>query len=329
VTYNPFANRWTTIATPPAIWYKGGVFVGSEPVAAFGGGRFLLVSPATGRAITWNSTTGRWAKVHPLPALGAVSASWTGRAFLVATARQVHVNVGIARVFALAGNQWTTLPSLPQPHPGRIAAAVLTTSGGSVYALASDALWHTNPNDQYVSGSVRLLRLAHSSWIPIFLGGAGVPISQLTVAGVGGAVLAAGSACPGLGACMVENGAAALLWPGRRPAVVRLLPRPGVPFPQDFAAGGHAVVVVYSDGIGGLLGHKDPPPGSSMIYDIGARRWLVGPSAPAGVVRLISAGSFWTPGGVVTLSLFNQGLPGGPAVPASGRVGGWLLRPGG
>ena len=65
-------------------------------------------------------------------------------------------------------------------------------------------------------------------------------------------IVAAGSACPGLGACLEENGAAALLWPGRRTAVVRLLPRQGVPYPQDFAAGGHAVVVVYSDGIGGL-----------------------------------------------------------------------------
>ena len=143
----------TEIARPPTIWHKGGVFVGSEPVAAFGGGRFLLVSPSTGKAIAWKSSTGRWATAHPLPALGAVSASWTGHAFLVATAQQLRVNVGIARVFALASSRWTTLASLPQPRLGRIAEAVPTASGGSVYALVSDAVWHTNPNDQYVSGS--------------------------------------------------------------------------------------------------------------------------------------------------------------------------------
>jgi len=294
-------------------------------VAAFGGGRFLLVSPSTGKAIAWNSSAGRWAKVHPLPALGAVSATWTGRGFVVATARQLRVNVGIARVFALAGSRWTALTSLPQPRAGRIAEAVPTASGGSVYALVSDAVWHTNPNDQYVSGSVRLLRLAASSWIPVPLR-AGVPLSQLTVARADGAVLAAGSACPAMGVCLQEDGAAALLWPGRRTAVVPLRPRQAVPYPQDFAAGGHAVVVVYSDGIGGLSGQKTPAPGSSVIYDIRARRWLAGPRAPARA-PLDVAGSFWTPSGVITLALFNEGLPGGPAVPASGRVGGWLLRP--
>jgi hypothetical protein len=270
VTYDPYANRWKTIARPPAIWHKGGVFLGSEPVAAFGGGRFLVVSPSTGKAIAWNSSTGRWAKVHPLPALGAMSATWTGRGFLVTTARQLRVNVGIARVFALAGSRWTALPSLPQPRAGRIAEAVPAASGGSVYALVSDAMWHTNQNDQYVSGSVRLLRLAGSSWIPVHLG-AVAPLSQLRLAGAGGAVLAAGSACSALGVCLQEDGAAALLWPGRRTAVVPLRPRQGVPYPQDFAAGGHAVVVVYSDGIGGLPGQKTPAPGSSVIYDIRAR----------------------------------------------------------
>jgi len=245
----------TEIARPPTIWHKGGVFVGSEPVAAFGGGRFLLVSPSTGKAIAWKSSTGRWATAHPLPALGAVSASWTGHAF-----------PGRHRAAAPSerGHR-ACLRSRQQPvdHTGVPAAAAL----GPHRRGYADRIGRLG----LCAGQRR--RVAHESERPVRLGLRAAPPSS--------------RCCPGR-VCRTH----------------RTSPR-----------GGHAVVVVYSDGIGDLPGQKAPAPGSSVIYDIPARRWLAGPPAPARATPLGSAGSFWTPAGVVMLALFNQGMPGGAQRP--------------
>jgi len=52
--------------------------------------------------------------------------------------------------------------------------------------------------------------------------------------------------------CTAEDGSAALLRPGSAPSVIRLRPQPGLPYPSNFAAGARAIVVTYTQGLGGL-----------------------------------------------------------------------------
>ena len=164
---------------------------------------------------------------------------------------------------------------------------------------------HTNPNDTYNSGDVELLRLTPTAWtaVPLF---AGPPLSQLELTPVDGAILAAGSSCPGLGPCTLEDGAATLLRPGGNPTAIPLDPALGVPYARDIAAGARAVVVTYSEG----LGRPGPGPttGNILIYNISASTWLRGPTAPDAPE---GRAAYWTPYGVVSLA----------------DSGGWLLRP--
>ncbi|MGH3158366.1 MAG: hypothetical protein ACRDNF_17580, partial [Streptosporangiaceae bacterium] len=190
--YDPEANRWVKIAPPPR-------FIGQQPVTAWGGGRLVLVSPDTGATASWSPATGRWDQIAPLPSPAAISAAWTGSKLLVITASK-----GTARAFTLTGGRWTRLPDLPQPGQGQIVEAVAAARDGAVYVLADINVAHTNPNDTYDSGSVELLRLTTAGWKPVPLS-AGAPSSQLALTQVDGAILAAGSACPGAGSCTMED----------------------------------------------------------------------------------------------------------------------------
>jgi hypothetical protein len=297
-TYDPKANSWLAIAAPPG-------FAGQVPVGGWGGGQLVLVSPQTGATLTWNASTGRWHQAATLPSRDAVSVGWTGSEILVITASRTGVNTGTAHAFALARGRWTRLPDLPEPRVGRIVAAPTATDNGAVYALAAFNVAHTNPSDMYDSGGVELLRLTPAAWtaVPLF---AGPPFSQLQLTPVDGAILAAGSSCPGLGPCTLEDGAATLLRPGASPTTIPLDPAPGVPYPYDIAAGGGAVVVTYLAGLGNLS--PGPPPGTSMIYNISAGTWLHGPTAPDTPAQ---RAAYWTPYGVLSLA----------------NTGGWLLRP--
>lgn len=294
--YDPRANSWAKIAAPPRR-------IGQPPVTAWGGGRLMLVWPDTGATVTWSAATGQWHRIAsvPVPYRGVVSAAWTGSKFLVITASVIKASTPAARAFTLTGSRWTRSPDLPRPGKGRIVEAVAAAADGAVYVLADIST--------YNSGSVELLRLATAAWVPVPLS-PGAPDSQLALTPVGGAILAAGSACPGLGMCTMEDGAAALLRPGARPVAVALRPKAGVPYPGDIAADGHAVVVTYPQGLGDL--GAGPAPGSSAVYDIATRRWLPGPTAPGPGA---SFGAYWTADGVVSL-----GWP-------TPNVGGWLLRP--
>lgn len=310
--YDPKANSWVKIGAPPRL-------IGLQPVTAWGGGRLVLVSPDTGAAVTWSPADGRWRQIPPVPSQGAVSATWTGRTFLVVTASMISANKGTAGAFAFTRGRWTRLPDLPQPGQGRIVEAVAAAEHGTVYVLADINVAHTNPDDIYNSGSVELLRLTAAAWLPVPLP-PGAPGSQLVLTPVGGAILAAGSACPGLGPCTLEAGTAALLRPGAHPVTIALAPRAGVPYPRDIAAGGHAVVVTYQEGLGNLLSPGvGPAPGSSAVYDIATGRWLAGPTAP-GSGSLF--GAYWTPDGVVSL-----GQPTRTTLGSVPDIGGWLLRP--
>ncbi len=98
----------------------------------------------------------------------------------------------------------------------------MAAEDGAVYVLADINVAHTNPNDAYNSGSVELLRLTTAAWKPEPLS-PGAPGLQLALTQVSGAILAAGSACPGLGGCTLEDGTAALL---RLAAAAGLTPCP-------------------------------------------------------------------------------------------------------
>jgi hypothetical protein len=308
-TYNPRTNSWAAIAEPPKLWARSRLF-GPQPVAAWGDGRLVMVSPVTGVTVAWSPATGRWQQIRTLPSRGAVSASWTGSKFLVITARMIAVNKGTARAFALTGDRWTRLPDLPQPGKGQIVEAVTAADDGAVYALAGINVAHTSPNDMYNSGHVELLRLTPAAWTPVPLSSS-APSSQLALTQVDGAIVAAGSACLGRGGCTEEDGAAALLRPGSHPATIALRPQPGVPYPRDIASGRHAIVVTYPEGLGDT--RPGPPPA------ITTGRWLQGPTATDFRADL---GAYWTPYGVVSL-----GQPSRAAGVESTHIGGWLLRP--
>jgi hypothetical protein len=313
-SYDPADNSWRVIAAPPKA-------AGQVPVVAWGGGRILMVSPDTGAAVAWDKASGRWQVLTPLPAVHAISVTWTGRAFLVVTLRQLAVNRGVAEAFALRGDQWTRLPDLPQPRSGQIANVATATYRGTLYAYAGVTIAHANPNDSYTAEYPELLRLAGSAWRRVSLP-AGVPLSQQALETAQGTLVALGSSCPGP-ICMEEAGAAALLMPGTRTRVVRLDPKPEVPYPYDVAAGGHAVIMMYSSGLGRpLLPGQGPARGSLAIYDLRTGRWLNGPTAPEtpADAQAVPA-TVWTPFGVISVSQEIVGLV------TDGDPGGWLLRP--
>jgi hypothetical protein len=315
--FDPRANSWKKIAAPPRL-------VGINPVIAWGGGVLMLVSHRTGAAVTWNPVTGRWHPIAPVPSPGVVSAVWTGSKFLVITAGVISSSNGTALAFTYTGSRWTRLPDLPRPGEGRIVGAVAAAGPDAVYVLAtidvaptSQGGSNTDGSNNY--GSVELLRLSTASWRPVPLS-QGVPQSQLMLTVVNGGILAAGSSCPALALCTLEDGTAALLRLGAHPDTIPLTPAAGVPYPYDIAAGSQAIVVTYQDGLGTPVPPgAGPVAGSSAIYDIATDKWQPGPTAPGSGS---SAGTYWTPDGVVCL-----GQPARTTLGSIRKIGGWLLRP--
>lgn len=315
--YDPRTNRWTTIPAPPMLKHQ-------SAVAASGGGRVVIVLN-TGATYAWRPAAGRWQQLGSLPAgENRFSVAWTGRTFLV-TRLYSWRHPGPGQAFELTGNRWKPLPDLPQPPEGRMEDAPAVAFKGAVYVLAHIVVTHhTDQNGQpgsYETGYTELLRLTPRSWTQVPLGPVG-PKSELALTQVHGAILAAGSSCGGL--CLGgESGSAALLRPGSQPGVIRLRPRPGVPYPTNFAAGARAIVVTYTQGLGAGLGVHEPPPGTCYIYDVATGTWQPGPTSPA---TLAAGGpAYWTPYGVISLGESDSGQKN----PELAHAGGWLLRPSG
>lgn len=311
--YDPRANRWTTITAPPLLKHQWGV-------AAAGGGQVLLVVNS-GATYSWRPATGRWQPLGTLPAgRNHFSVTWTGTTFLV-TRLYRWATPGPGQAFKLTGRQWKPLPALPQPAAGRMDDAPAVIYQGAVWVLAHiTATHHTDQSGQpgsYETGYIETLRLTPAGWTQVPLGPGG-PKSGLALTQVNGAILAAGSSCGAQ--CTVDTGVAALLRPGSGRGIILLKPRPGVPFPMNFAAGARAIVVTYTGGIGGLPGHHQPPPGTSYIYNVATGTWQPGPTAPP--TPRIAGPTYWTPYGVISL-----GVTFGGKVPALAHIGGWLLRP--
>jgi hypothetical protein len=310
--YDPRANRWTTIAAPP-------IFKHQWVVGASGGGRVLVVVN-TGATYVWRPTTRRWQRLGALPAgRNSFSVAWTGRTFLV-TRIYAWTDAGPVQAFELAGRHWKPLPDLPQPPAGRIMGAPPIAFDGAVYVFPHVVVeHHTGPNAFYDSGYNEALRLTSAGWRQVRIGPGGPP-SGLNLATVRGAILATGSSCQW--ECTVDTGRAALLRPGSASSVIPLRPEPGVPDSSHFAAGARAIVITYTQGIGGLPGFPQPPTGTCYVYDVAAGTWRPGPSSPA--THATAGPAYWTPYGVVSLA-----DSGGQPDPALTRTAGWLLRPAG
>ncbi len=291
--YDPTTNRWAKVATPPP-------GAGLNPLAAWGSGRLVLMSPRTGFAAAWSPAARRWLPLPRFPAAGAISMTWTGGAFLVIASRQGQP---AGRAWDLAGDRWQPLPSLPPVWHGWYAGAPAATLGGSVYALAHELHGLQAGN---VSGSSRLLRLTGSGWTVVPLPLAADLGTAAFLTALDGRLLATGVACPSF--CMEETGQATVIGPGARPHAILLSPPGGLnlPFPQGIAAGPRAVVVTYSVGGNTLYGGAHQR--AVEVYDPRTGRWLPGPPAPA---TPPDRAAYWTPYGVVSL----------------GQGGGWMLRP--
>jgi hypothetical protein len=297
-TYDPRANTWAKVTAPPDA-------LGLEPVAAWGGGRLVLVSTTTGLTEAWRPATDTWQRIQTLPTTGANSLTWTGSAMLAITTHRTRTS----HAYELGKNGWTRLADLPRPRQGEIAETVTAVDSGSLYALVGVSTPVVTSNSSTVDGFVELFRLHAGRWIRL-TSSRSVPESQLSLTEVAGALLATGSRCPPGGMCTLEDAQVVLLHPGRPKNVIALHPPLGVPYPFDIAAGASAIVVTYPGGqqaIGDPApSDAGPKPGATAIYDLASHRWLKGPTVPSSVG---GGGNYWTPYGVVSLS-------------------GWLLRPG-
>ncbi|MHB1431204.1 MAG: hypothetical protein ACYCVZ_03680, partial [Streptosporangiaceae bacterium] len=278
---------------------------GQYPLAAWGGGRLVLVSQRTGFAAAWSPSARRWLDLPRIPATAAISLTWTGRQFLAITARAGQPT---GRAWRLANGRWQPLPGLPPVWHGWYAWAPAVTVGGSVYILAHEL--HGTLGKQNISGSSRLLRRTTTGWTVLPLPRSAAQGWTLLLSAVDGRLLSTGTSCP-VPECMEEVGQAAVVTPGTRTRAAALSPPGGLnmPFPQGIATGPHAVVVTYSVG-GNTLGGSGANARDVEIYDPLTGRWLTGPRAPAAPP---GRAAYWTPYGVVSL----------------GQGGGWILRPAG
>jgi hypothetical protein len=302
--YSPASNAWTSITSPPQS-------AGRNPVSAWDGTRLLLASSVTGRTFAWHPGSDTWQMLSPLPGGEAAgSIVWTG-AMTVAAGVRIG-GQGLARaggIFRLDGTRWTALPDIPRPPVGVIGEVALGGINHSLYAVVSDSIHHSNPDDTYTSGSARTLRLDPTGWA-LVEHGSDQPLSQLAATPLRNGLLIAGSGCPADGGCMEEAGAAGLLTPHSGMSDVQS--PAGMPYPRDVTAGGAAIVVTFPEGsIGAPI--AGPRAGTTWISNVPTGEWLRGPTAPATVG---DDGTYWTQDGVITLG-----------APSHSPVGGAILIP--
>jgi hypothetical protein len=281
--YHPLANRWTTIASPPAA-------VGANPVGAWGDHQLLLIARETGFATSWRPKADRWTPIRPLPVSGIVSLVWAGgHAVAITTATRATAHRGIARrqalarAFVLRRRHWIRLPDLPRPDRTAVRDAAAAVENGVVYVVATGAQVDQR---RPATGSTELLRLDLGRWtrVPVTTR---LPASDLSIASLTGALLVTGSACPEQRPCLYRD-VAALVRLGATARVTVLKPPFGTPYPGNVTGGGRAVVGAARDR-------------SYWVYDITTSRWRQGPTAPALVAP---AGVYWTPDGTLTGGAF-------------------------
>jgi hypothetical protein len=304
-TYNPVSNTWTTITSPPQT-------AGGNPVSAWDGTRLILASPATSRTFAWHPGSDTWQTLSPLPGGETTGTIVSTGSMTVAAGLGIsgHGVVRVGGVYRLDGTSWTALPDLPRPRKGVIGDVALGGINHALYAVVSDSISHTNPEDIHTTGSARSLRLDPTGWT-LLEHGSHQPLSQLSATPVRNGLLVAGSACPTYAGCTEEAGAAGLLSPHSGLSDVQS--PDGMPYPWDETAGGTAIVVTFPEGsIGASI--AGPRAGTTWISDVRTGEWLRGPTASA---TTGGAGTYWTPHGVISLGApAHSGLGGGILVPA-------------
>lgn len=280
ISYDPRANRWLTLPTPPAA-------VGPNPFLVGGNDQLVLVSIDSGAAASWSPASNRWTTLPALPAKGVISLTWTGSRILAiavdpnAGARHGFASYHAAHAFTLGPEGWHQLPDLPRPATGSVYEAPAAVYHGSVYVLAASVVRRGSASSSD-AGSTQLLRLDSGGWTKV-PGTAGLPVSNLSLHSMDGAILATGASCPDTVNCIAK--VAALLRPGRTAGVTVLRP-PGSTSVADYeVTGGDATVAVNAR--------------SYWLYDVTTARWIKGPDRPFFPTAL-DAGAYWTPYGVVS-----------------------------
>jgi hypothetical protein len=287
--YDPLANRWTTIASPPAS-------LGAAIQVAWGGGRLLATSAVNGSAAFWTPSTNSWsaAPARPDPSYGVSSLTWTGVGMLVTTIGKS----GAAHVEQLVGNSWRSLPSLP-PFGESVADATTAVAGRQLYAITTTQPANVRFGSSfYAKVQSHLMRLDGDSWRSVSLLDSDEPVSMLSMSTVGHDLLLTGADCPVPVPCTLWDVSAALIEPGQGTT----------PYNATTSTDGSAIAVtgggtaVVYQGLrttqGTTVQLQPHTAGETEIFDLSTGRILHGPSAGAGPDSL---GTFWTPDGVVCL----------------------------
>jgi hypothetical protein len=298
--YDPRMNQWRKLPTPKYSTNQ------DRWIAAWGGGRLVLVSALNGRTQSWQPGAKGWTELPSLDKPGARSMIWSGSEFVLNTVNVDYShNTGTAATFALDGTTWKALATIPQPARGYVADSQLVEYGSSTYALTNNQNHHNNPGDSFISGSVHLYRLDDNSWTALPIP-KGVPKTQLRLTSTPFGIVVAGSRCPS--SCTLEVADAALVRPraGGSTTVTSLRPPNNlVPYPSDTTTGPSAFVLTYPQAAIGDITIPTPKIGPVQIFDLARTRWLKGPTETKGSRAI--GDPVWTNYGVVT--------------------DGWLLRP--
>jgi hypothetical protein len=274
LSYDPRANRWADLPSPPSSWIN--------PATIGGNDRFVLVSRQTGAAASYRPSTNRWTMLPRLPGKDVISLTWTGKTILAITVhyKSLHGHqvdtYHPAHAYLLGSKGWTKVSELPRPARGSVFEAPGAVYHGVVYVRTASVLLGGPPNN----GSAQLLRLGSGGWTKV-PGTAGLPMSNLAIHVLDGAILITGASCPEDGNCLPKR--AALIRPGRTARVTVLRPPSGTS-PANYAVtGGGSTVAVDST--------------SYWLYDVKTATWIKGPARPS---TKFASRAYWTPYGVMS-----------------------------
>jgi hypothetical protein len=274
MSFDPRANRWTLLPDPPGTWVDPATFGGRD--------QFLMVSRQTGAVASYRPSTNRWTTLPRLPGKDVISLIGTGRTILAITVHYKDLKghqvdtYHPAHAYELRGRVWTQLADLPRPTTGSVVEAPGAVYHGTVYVRAASVLSGGPPGN----GSAQLLRLGAGGWTKV-PGAGGLPLSNLTMHSIQGAILVTGAACPSDRDCLPKM--AALIRPGRTAGVTVLRPPSGTGVADYAVTGGGSTVAVNSR--------------SYWLYDVTTATWIKGPPRPP---TRFDSRAYWTPYGVMS-----------------------------
>lgn len=315
--YDATTNTWHEIAAPPTP-------LGSEPVAAWGGGRLVAIARYSGRAYEWRPATNRWTSIAPVPGapmtnrnVGVDSVVWTGSGFATVVITRTSTEVDLLDT----SGKWTATPALPTPLRGRPQIAILGVLDGRLFvALEPEKQINYRNGGMTFAAHVEVDEFESNRWVRIITslgttrGLNGTPGSLTTLSG---GLLVIGDECPE--ACMEDSGAASIIRIARQGtlrSVTQLHLRDTLFESGILAASGNLVAAIYPRGVHVITTHRKATP-LAQIYNITTRRWADAPSPPQFTETI---GAYWTSSGVLMLD--DRGTKGNPS-----QLHGALLTP--